>query len=325
MLTNYFAFAEERMKIGGRKQSRYSRPPSDNSHGCPWLLILHGSAAHRQTFYNILEDHYYTRIIPDMLNQRTCPTSSEWMLLEDCDSEECCLWNPSSMEKVQLPRARGIVYDCCFLSSSPGDPHCTIFLVDKSESVVWFCGLGYHDAFREQKVEHDDGGRLSGAVMYKGEMYLLTWKCNLVKLDLVGSELRWTQFTSPDFSHLLPTWSHSCRYFLVPSGDELLLVRSLYTGGGIAFSNLSGFLVLRMNFNSRGWEKLSNIGARTIFISNRNCLSEDCQGKFKRNCIYYARSGDRRLYLYDLEDQSISVSLPCPIAHRRPVLEWIMM
>ncbi|KAI3411210.1 Protein kinase domain-containing protein [Psidium guajava] len=312
------------MKIGGQKQNSYSQPPANDSHGCPWLLILHGSDGHRQTFCNITEDRYYTRKIPDMLNQRTHLTSLEWMVLEDCDSEECCLWNPSSMEKFQLPCARGVAPDRCFLSSSPRDPHCTVFLIDIYESIVWFCGLG-DDAFREQKVEHEDGGRLASAALYKGEMHLLTWKCNLVRLDLVGSELRWTQFTSPDFSHLLPTWVHACRHFLVPTGDELLLVRATYTGGGIAFSNLTGFLVLRMNFDNHRWEKLSNIGAWTIFISDSNCFSEDCGGKLKRNCIYYAMSGDRRLYLYDLEDQSISMSLPCPIAHRRTVLEWIMM
>lgn len=117
-----------------RQSCNFHRPPAKHQVH-PWLLIRHGSAWHRQTFCDVSEDHYYTRIILDLCNKQIYPTSREWLVLRDWYSEECCVWNPNSMEKVQLPRAAHIDLDCCFLTFSPS-VHATF---------CWFiCGRKHH-------------------------------------------------------------------------------------------------------------------------------------------------------------------------------------
>lgn len=46
----------------------------------------------------------------------------------------------------------------------------------------------------------------------------------------------------------------------------------------------------------------------------------------RQNAIYFTKSFDRLIYVFDLEDRSISNSLSCPIVNKyKSRLDWVML
>ncbi|PKI76644.1 hypothetical protein CRG98_002953 [Punica granatum] len=309
----------------------YSRPPRRTAnHSHPWLLICHGQERQRQTFYDLLEDRYYTKIVADMRNKYCYSTNiSEWLVLEDKDSLECQLWNINSSCTVKIPSSGEDVTNCMFILSSPpqGDTNGHIMLIDRDKNILQFCALG-EDAFQQRTIglqNHDE--RFDYGVVFKGAIYLMTSYCTLFEVKIVAaSSLQVTELTSGDLSNLRPPWIYSFQHYLVESNDELLLVLRLMS---VVTRKTLNFLVFRMNLSQRVWERVKSLGEKTLFLSadGTNTLSfPPSDPRMKKNSIYYALGKQRSLYLFDMEDHSISILLPCPIVNRRSSeFKWIMI
>ncbi|KAF8017059.1 hypothetical protein BT93_H2312 [Corymbia citriodora subsp. variegata] len=305
-----------------QKQKSYRSPPPPGDRSCPWLVICHGWEVQRQTFYDILEDRHYTKIIPDLRNKRIRATSSrEWLFLEDQYSDDCCLWNPASLEKIRLPPLEDLACSYCFFSSpSLSDPQSYVVVVDTGENTIGYCKPG-DDAFKRHKVEPYIGC----AAMFKGEIFLLLEDRELAIADIENSELRVRALGNKEVNSSNPGGVPASRDHLVSSGEELLIVEEMIYA--LPMGRIYGFMVFRMNFAQETWEELKSIGDQAIFLSVRggiSCSPKD--SRIKKNAIYFVQHGVGHIHMYDLEDQSNLKASPCSnIDYRSSYLHWIML
>ena len=115
--------------------------------------------------------------------------------------------------------------------------------------------------------------------------------------------------------------------FLVECCGELFLVHMMYFG--LMMEEVYGFLVFRMDFAKKRWVRLKSIGEHTIFVCehHRTCCMYSLAKELgiKSNSIYYTREQDRFLYVFDMENLSVSKCLPCSFVSRDSVLYWAMI
>jgi hypothetical protein len=296
----------------------------------PQLVICDGKQKQRQTFFDVSKDRYYTESIPEMCNKFIYACSHGWLVLVDLNFEDCFLWNPISLEKIQLPLLpESFNYHFCVLSSPPCDPTCRIMFFRVCSSSFLFCQLGDLE-FTEQELECGDNSKLLHATVVGKTIYCITTrmridgKNHLFIVEFTGSKVQFVELIT-----LEPLWPDSLEItnqqaYLIDGCGELFMVRMMCTG--VVREKVREFLVFQMDFSEKMWVKLNSIGERTIFLSWHwgICCSAAELG-IKPNSIYYTRRNDRLLYVFDLENQSISRSLPCPIVSRFSTLDWIMM
>ncbi|KAI3411222.1 DUF295 domain-containing protein, partial [Psidium guajava] len=262
-------------------------------------------------------------IIPDLRNKRIRHTSShEWLFTQDQDSGDCSLWNPASREKIRLPPLEDLACSCCFLSSSPSDPQSYVLVVDFGQDIIGYCKPG-EDAFKRHRVEHG----ISRATMFKGEIFLLLNHCELAVADIENSELRVRALGNKDINWSNPGGIPALREYLIPSGEDLLIVQEMILLFALPMGQIYGFKVFRMNFAGGTWEEVKSIGDRAIFLSacgGISCSPKD--SRVQKNAIYFVENGHRHIRMYDLQDQSISKVSPYPnINYRSSNSQWIML
>ncbi|MCL7048536.1 hypothetical protein MKW94_028139, partial [Papaver nudicaule] len=71
--------------------------------------------------------------------------------------------------------------------------------------------------------------------------------------------------------------------------------------------------IIKLDFSSMAWVDVKCLDDHVFFVglyTQLSCLASDLG--FSKGCVYYTQDEEMSLYKYDLEDQSISLSLPCP-------------
>lgn len=286
----------------------------------PWFVISDGKYKERQIFFSISENRFSTKSIPEMRNKMIYANTNGWLVLKDVDSLDLCVLNPISKEVVQLPRLETID-DCriCILSSPPGDPndHCHIIFFNSKRSIFYFCQPG-DSKFGQQEFE--DIGILD-ATMYGGKLYILTLQ-ELFTAEFVGSELRFME-SGMELTKLPPPRIVRFWTYLIESCGELLYVHVIFFPAHMVY----GFLIFQMDHTEKKWIQVKSIGERTIFLANNKGMSCIARERgVKQNSIYFTKSRDRFLYVFDLEDCGISKSLPCPIVSYYGInIDWVML
>lgn len=326
---------EHRQELSDEKQLMLLNPPTVPQ-PYPWLLIFDGKDQERQTFFSISEDRFYTRIIPEMHNKVIIYTCNNgWLVLRDLiNSMNVCLFNPTSKETVQLPPLEDDDKYTCILSSSPSDHNhqCQVVFID-TKCMFYFCRLG--DSKFDKRVFETEMplGRIHmiDATFFGGKIYFIVNLGSVIYplfiAEFVDSEIRFTKLGIEEYHDQSPQDIISSGSYLIESCGEILLLRKLMFG--IYRRNVFGFLVFRMDFLENKWVQVKNIGERTIFLSLSGSSISTCSivaEGVKQNAIYFTKAADRYLYVFDLEDDTISKSLPCPIvACQRLFLDWVML
>ncbi|PIN25920.1 hypothetical protein CDL12_01334 [Handroanthus impetiginosus] len=312
----------------GNNESSYScLPPPDCNKGQPWLVVSHGQQLQRQSFYTILKHRYMTRIIPDMRNKQVLPTSFGWLALIDVTTQECCLMNMSSMDKIQLPRLglKSIKnrYFRCTLSKPPGDPDCHVLLVSTTQNLLLFCRIGDEKFVSRRNAFQDD--KLAATTNFQGKIYAwMSKSSNLVTLDFAGNDVWLDTLGNDNRKGEWPLSSNSSPwdYELMESYGKLLMVQKIYS-----FGEIIHFKIFKIDPSVMACEELQSIGNRNIFLSNFGsmCVSASGCWGMKDNLIYFTLSNDKNLYAYDIEDHSKTFYMPCNIAKRGALKFWIMI
>ena len=141
----------------------------------------------------------------------------------------------------------------------------------------------------------------------------------------MGGEIRFTKLAIERFDESLPADIPCYRDYLIESCGELLFVKRMSFGS--YDRKVHSFLIFRMDFSKKAWVQVKNIGERAIFISDRSNIS--CfvpENGVKRNSIYFTMTSSRFLYVFDLEDDTITKFLPCPTVTRRDLyLDWVIL
>ena len=108
------------------------RPLIENSQKTyPWLVISHGKKNQMLTFYNVSEDRYYKRTIPDMRNKHLLGIHYGWLVLDDYTKDDTWRKFLNCYEKKSCS-TRGVILE--------GESRKVIFAFVKCE----FSDLAYH-------------------------------------------------------------------------------------------------------------------------------------------------------------------------------------
>lgn len=97
----------------------------------PWLLFVHGKNEAKHTIYKISDNDYHVKSITCMREKYVRASYHGWMVLESMYSDDCCLFNPASMEEIQLSPLESSFYHHICVLSSPLAAHCCSLLIPK--------------------------------------------------------------------------------------------------------------------------------------------------------------------------------------------------
>ncbi|KAK2999175.1 hypothetical protein RJ639_024341 [Escallonia herrerae] len=293
----------------------------------PWLVVCYGKQLQDQALFSASENRWYPRTIPDTRNKHIWTSKNEWLVLQDCKSGDCSLLSLVSMKELQLPKLDYDFTRLCILASTPPDRHCHVLFFE--ESCMLFCKPG-DDKYVKQDLPLDDNTGIVTAATFEGKVYVLTSAEDaMIILECAGAAGSPFQVRRVVREGLGMEWMQpggKCGKTLVESCGELLCVRTICSG--IVGDDVSDFEVFRLDFSEMVWVKMDSIGERTIFL----CLSEGVsysktEANIKGNCIYFTQRGcDSNLYVFDLDDRSIFVALPCPkISKPTWLFRWILL
>ncbi|KAL3743585.1 hypothetical protein ACJRO7_018803 [Eucalyptus globulus] len=225
-----------------QKQRSYHHPPPPESYHnpsppgnrpCPWLAICHGREVQRLTFYDISEDRHHTKIIPNLHDKLILvPLSREWLFVEDQDSDDCSLWNPTSLEKIRLLPLEDLACSSCFLSSSPSDPQSYVLVIDVQKDVIGYC-KPCEDTFKKHNVEPS----ISCATIQR---------VKFLDVEVSRIDINWSN----------PGCIPAYRDYLISSSKDLSIVNYRFT-------------IFWMNFREGTWEELKDI---SFYLVKKNAI-----------------------------------------------------
>ncbi|KAF8410732.1 hypothetical protein HHK36_003269 [Tetracentron sinense] len=292
------------------------RPPAPGP--APWLVIPHGKTSKDQTFYSILEpEKNYLRRIPEFRRKFCWASDHGWMVMsddEDSADDHYFLWNPVSLETIQLPplslKTREQSYKCT-LSSPPSNPDCMVLFFGTRIRVILFCRPRDQQWTKRDYDEETEKDIIRGAVGFKGKIYALTFTwTRLVVIDAVKPDhlsIRLLEAKKPK----LPPNTRTLKQYLMESCGELFVVYKIFLF--LSCNEISTIEAFRMDFYQLQWVKAENLDDRVFFLGENGSMS--CYAtelRVRGGCTYFTFPRDKSLYKFNQEDGAVSVSLPCP-------------
>ncbi|KAM7473971.1 hypothetical protein LguiB_021214 [Lonicera macranthoides] len=248
---------------------------------------------------------------------------------ERTKQNDCCLFNPTSMEKIQLPPwETSFYFDACVLSLPPSDPSCILLFITNSEeedegvvslrfSRPTLGRVVYH--WIEQKFTLEDD-RIKVARYFNGKIYAITSipeeiftfevSDNTTAVLTVRKMGMQEKIPRP----LLPE-AYVTGKDLVESCGELYVVVKIYVDE-LMPREIQDIEVFKLDCTKKVWLRVESLGDRAFLLGPNCCTScyasRESEYGIVGNTIYFTMKNDKSLYAMNLEDRSITVSLPCP-------------
>ncbi|XP_012853108.1 PREDICTED: uncharacterized protein LOC105972679 [Erythranthe guttata] len=304
----------------------------NNKGEAPLLLISQGDKFQKHIIYSLLHSEFRnlsTMTTRKILSDKKVLGSSSsygWLGLvqplgHDCD---CCLFNPVSKDKIDLPKKldNGYFYNKLIMTKPPTEPDCYIIFSSERDGLS-FCRIGDEEYVTVEEHEigfdEEDGfmGYLMAIVCFRGKIYGFIEPDKFVTINFVDKSLEYERpvtlmnedGTQPWFiprafrGRINSIWLiKSC------STDELLLVLKTYPC--LTVKDSSEFRVFSVDTNAMTCMEVENIGNRSIFVTLDDggyCCPTPIG--IKPNSIYYTNIRDRNYNVFDLEDRS-KTSMP---------------
>nr|GMD40236.1 F-box/kelch-repeat protein At1g57790-like [Ipomoea batatas] len=300
--------------------------PPPQSH--PWLLLCQNKQG---TLYSITQQRYYKIDCSFMYNkyERAHTCKDGWMVLHDCDNFDILLFNVYSRERVQLPNLK-LNTHFAYLSSNPHDPSCYVILTKKItdfDLIINFCKIG-EQAFVTQRLCDDT--LLTSFTSFGGNLYgLRKYSTTLVRIEFNDQSAQFQEVIGGnlfDESSSRPKWSGSyTNGYITESCGEILLVVKIYFAK--MYCQVENIRVYRADLCKRRWVEMKTIGKRTIFLGSVGgifCINNN-NANVRNNCIYFIEEDDRNMYIFYLDDRSVSINLPCPHVGKKNIISrWIL-
>ncbi|KAJ4823755.1 hypothetical protein Tsubulata_049515 [Turnera subulata] len=264
-----------------------------------------------------------------MQNKSICACSNDgWLVLKDSQTDDYHLYNPISTTSFQLPSLalEANIMECFLCSTPDDDSNCRVVFFETVEdtTTMWYCRLGDEEFLRKDIV-----GSLCYGAVFQAKLYCFVWPEKTLAL------INFETSNAVEFTPImvgLPNIVldagifHSVTYLIECSGELLLVVKMYYCFPSSCPDRVEGFRVLRFDFSKKTLVEQQDIGGWTIFLSYGRAMS--CLAKeagVKPNSIYFVERKDRNLHAFHIEDQSFTMSLPCPtISRSDSLLDWIM-
>ncbi|CAL1407346.1 unnamed protein product [Linum trigynum] len=315
----------------------------------PWLVYLHGDEKPNVTkLYSLPQRRHNVINIPGLRSTHKIDTSSHgWLVITvfgDDDCEDDYLLNPVTMEKIQLPKwpEPDLAYAFCTLSSPPHDRSCVVmYILDSDQKVFLYCKPG-DESWTRQEVQAPCncpavGYNFDAITSINNEIYGLTICCqSLVKFqfgrdhddhDRCYLRLLDLNVRKPNQTHhFIRTRATICYSMVQCSPTELIVVEVHYgdeflVGDSTTDVGCMGLELYKVNLRAQVCGRMESLpGESAIFLgaSDHNTVfykipRDDLDsGRVRWNTIYFTERNDKYLYAYDVQERSVSVSLPCP-------------
>ncbi|KAL3641178.1 hypothetical protein CASFOL_016146 [Castilleja foliolosa] len=307
-----------------RNSRRRCQKPIDQSEmgkgKLPFLLTLQ-RGNEKQSICRPLESRSQTISFLILVDKCIVASAHGWLVLVDAFNYECCLWNPyCSKAIIELPKLQesNYMYTKCVLTKPPTEPDCHILFNSSCYTFQSFCKIG--DVQYEHHYIIEEETRLYAIASLKGKIYgIISPGYKFVTVEFVGTtiELRsilingeqpWSlpvvkrNLVVLDFADLIN--SHS--------GDEFLLVIKELTHHNYYIDGPE-YRVFRVDVNRMECIEVDDIGDHAILIGyygSMFCCSSKVTNTFQPNTIYHTSHLRARVYVYDLDDKSITWWLP---------------
>ncbi|CAH9145251.1 unnamed protein product [Cuscuta epithymum] len=317
------------------------------------LLFFHQNE--NGILYNITEQCYY-KIDTSFMDSKYVISGGAnrdgWMVLQDCDTRGVALANLYSHAMIQLPKSELCMYrrpdpdygllrrNFACISSNPRDPNCYVVLVDYDHTMSFdFCKIGDTE-FKMKTLTSFEEERLESMTNFDGKMYGLMNTTTLVRIDFNGNDVEFHELINDKFTYKLSSrtkYDLRMRGYITESCGEILLVAKIYLGLTTynrpnhypSYYPVEKIRVFKADLCARKWVEMKSIGERTIFLGCHGgifCInSNDKNSGLRANCIYFLEDDDRNMYVFDLEDNSVSVNLPCSHVRKRELTSLWML
>ncbi|XP_026449192.1 uncharacterized protein LOC113349430 [Papaver somniferum] len=336
----------QRTQLGER--SAGGRPPVPKP--APWLVFQHGKGMKYHAFYDPCEPNNKTctKFIPELSGkiywQKPC--FQGWLVILDIFDEDACachcfLWNPVSMESVKLPNLFQWLTDYHFYN-------CVLTLPMSNnikESMVYFL-LEHHTTSENLLVYshpgakqwqskcldeyYEDLSRFVRSFHYlKGKLYILCYSEWHIEIEInqqqqhhLGHDHHYNDQTLsvrrfqvkryPYLQHAAGSTTSLISHH-VESFDDIFRVNIFFSLRNMnkPYAPASILQVLKLDFSLMAWVEVRSLGDDVLFIGRQTrafCSAADMA--LKRGCVFYTLPNDKSLYIFEVEDDGITVVLP---------------
>ncbi|WCJ33935.1 hypothetical protein M5689_015267 [Euphorbia peplus] len=287
----------------------------------PWLLIQDAKDNRKLVYYDLSKREYHKKTIHQMENRKICSCFYGWFILKDVALEDYFLFNPINLETIKLPPLPNKAALDSYLFLSPTHSNCHVIFFDENNNNIFFC-KPRDEKFIQRELEGFKGFTMIGEKGYgclldNGRRYFaaITFEASQIQIEhLPIDDVR------------MDTHSYygdiGFKEFLVEACGELLLVCPLYLCGW----ELYDIVVFKVDPKEEKWVEIENIESSTIFISKSRsaiaCKVHD--SSIQKNSVYIFNQNERFFHVFDIEDNSFSMTLPCPAAAQSSLFQWMI-
>ncbi|KAI3956970.1 hypothetical protein MKX01_001004 [Papaver californicum] len=336
-----------------QRRSERKCPPLPKA--APWLVFPYQVKGNKQnqSFYNICEPNKKTcrKYISELSGKSYWQKHSYegWLI----DFGDCFLWNPASLETIQLPSLlhwydKPYEYALldCVLSSPPTTSTSTIAypensddepmvlllfllrgedIISDDDKFLVFCHPGDNEWGAKWVLSEDmlDEFGIVYLCCFKGKLYLMSLGDRHLKID------KGKLWDDDDDSLIVGPFEttnntgspwRDCQ-------DHIDSIIQIHFNKRQNMKVFNSVVVVRLDFSSMEWKAVTCLGDHVLFIgkNTRACCSASKLG-LASGYLYYTFREDQGLYKFDVQSSRNSVILPC-LKLPKPWLPsgWIMI
>ncbi|XP_026450464.1 uncharacterized protein LOC113350531 isoform X2 [Papaver somniferum] len=174
--------------------------------------------------------------------------------------------------------------------------------------------------WRTHKFPDVNGVDLRTMCYLKGKLYITCYGKEYLEIEMQhGSEpkiLSISKFVVSGHNKnatIGGIWDTQFLTYYVVSCDEIFRINKIFITRGVYQYCVTNMMVSKLDLSSLSWVEVTSLDDRVFFISNTTKLC--CSAKelgFTRGCVYFTQPDEMSFYMYDLEDKTVMLSLPCP-------------
>ncbi|XP_026432841.1 uncharacterized protein LOC113330201 isoform X2 [Papaver somniferum] len=193
---------------------------------------------------------------------------------------------------------------------------------DESPDVLIYC----HPGEKQWRIHVfvDVGQSLESMFYFKGKLYVMCLNNVHIEIEIqYGSDTEDAEILSVSdaisvgynsgIDVVAGGLDNRCHFDHVESFGEVFQIFRNYFPRGIYENCVTGIYVWKLDFSSMTWEEMKSMDDRIFFLGGHtqlSCLASDLG--LAKGCVYFTQAKEMSLYKYDLEDDSILLSFPCP-------------
>lgn len=322
----------------GTKADRLTPPVIGEA---PWLVYTPNNSRYKQkskyqktqtfcTLFSSSPNRLYVKSIPALSCKSILGCCHGWLILRNRYKKKLItLWNPITLQCLVLPL---LPIDgkqkllSCTLTSPPNSNGCVLFLF--FEDIVLSCRPSVHStcSWVTQSIAIDGtNAKMSFAVNVNGIIYGRAYITHedggmlhhMVRMKVDDDDSN--SFTLESLELRDPKCRYCCYHphqYLVESCGHIYYVgvcrRHAYD------TRISDVKVWELDVLRKNWVEITSLNGRAFFLSDDSCTwtwGSGGRGGVQENCVYFfAPNQNEILYCYCLDDNQLTLLLPCPDA-----------